>query len=79
MKGRVGIFEVLPLSEYEGWEKHLSDPYKLRNFFRERGHGDLLDDAKRKMGTGLISPDSLFGVLARMEVLLEEDTKKTGL
>ena len=72
-RGRMGIFEVLPLCEYEGWEKYLDEPFKLRNFFRERGHGDLLDDAKRKMASGLISPDSLFGVLARMETLLEED------
>jgi type IV pilus assembly protein PilB len=77
-KGRLGIFEVAPLCEYEGWEKYLDEPFKLRNFFKERGHGDLLDDAKRKMFQGLISPDALLGVLARMEVVLEEDLKQQG-
>lgn len=75
-KGRLGIFEVAPLCEYEGWEKYLDEPFKLRSFFQERGHGDLLDDAKRKMFMGLISPDALLGVLARMEVVLEEELKK---
>lgn len=75
-RGRLGIFEVLPLCEYEGWEKYIDEPFKLRNFFRERGHGDLLDDAKRKMAMGLVSPDALFGVLARMEVVIEEDSKQ---
>jgi type II secretory ATPase GspE/PulE/Tfp pilus assembly ATPase PilB-like protein len=77
-KGRVGIFEIVPLCEYEGWEKYIDQPSKLRFFFKERGYGDIMDDALDKMRARLISPDSLFGVLARIEVMIEHD-KRTSM
>lgn len=68
--GRCGIFEIMPLCFYEGWEDLLSKPHDLRTFFVNRGHRDLMMDAKVKLEKGLISPDSLYGVLSSAEEMI---------
>lgn len=73
-KGRTGIFEIAPLALYEGWDKFIERPLAMRDFFLSLGYHDLLGDAVEKMKQGIISPDSLVGVLARMESVIESDT-----
>jgi type II secretory ATPase GspE/PulE/Tfp pilus assembly ATPase PilB-like protein len=65
--GRIGIFEVLPLSLYDGWEDLIKEPLSLAKWFRDRGHGGLLDDARRKLELGYVSAESLKAVLSREE------------
>lgn len=72
-KGRVGIFEIAPLALYEGWEKFIDRPLALHEFFVSLGRRDLMADAKEKMRLGIISPDSLVGVLARMESVIRSE------
>lgn len=72
-KGRVGIFEIAPLALYEGWDKFIERPLAMRDFFLSLGFHDLMGDAVEKMKQGIISPDSLVGVLARMESVIASD------
>ena len=72
-KGRTGIFEIAPLALYEGWDKFIERPIAMRDFFISLGFHDLMGDATEKMKQGIISPDSLMGVLARMETVIESD------
>lgn len=70
-KGRMGIFEIAPLALYEGWEKMIDRPIALHDFFVSKGRRDLMMDARLKIRKGLISPDALVGVLARMESVIQ--------
>lgn len=72
-KGRMGIFEIAPLALYEGWDKFIERPLAMRDFFMSLGFHDLMGDAAEKMKQGFISPDSLMGVLARMESVIASD------
>jgi type IV pilus assembly protein PilB len=72
-KGRVGIFEIAPLALYEKWDKYIDRPLAMRDFFLSLGLHDLMGDAVEKMKRGIISPDSLMGVLARMEAVIQSD------
>lgn len=45
----------------------------MRDFFLAMGFHDLMGDAFEKMKRGIISPDSLMGVLARMEAVIQGD------
>lgn len=72
-KGRMGIYELMPLCMYDGWEPYLNKPTQLHAFFTSKGHPDLMGDAKRKMEAGLISPEALLGVLARTESIISND------
>lgn len=74
--GRMGIFEILPLALYDGWENLINKPGELRRFFAEKKCKSLADDALAKMKQGYISPDNLFEVFARAELIDEESTKK---
>ncbi|MGB4027821.1 MAG: ATPase, T2SS/T4P/T4SS family [Acetomicrobium sp.] len=74
-KGRIGIFEIAPLALYEGWEKFIDRPIRLHEFFTSLGRRDLMGDAKEKMRLGLVSPDSLIGVLARMESVIKSEAE----
>jgi type IV pilus assembly protein PilB len=67
IRSRLGIYEILPLCKYEGWEEYLGDPNKLRDFMFERGHYDMMYDAMVKMTSGLICPDDLCAVMSRLE------------
>jgi len=77
-KGRIGIFEILPLCEHEGWEEFFDKPLKLRKFFKDLGYDDLMDNAKKRMEERVVSPDSLLGVLARMETVIGENDFSEG-
>jgi len=72
-KGRIGIFEIAPLALYEGWDRFIERPLAMRDFFLSLGFHDLMGDAVEKMRRGIISPDSLVGVLARMEAVIDAD------
>lgn len=72
-KGRIGIFEIAPLALYEGWEKFIERPLAMRDFFLSLGFHDLMGDAVEKIKLGLVSPDALAGVLARMEAVIGSD------
>jgi len=59
------------LALYEGWEKMIDRPIALHDFFVSKGRRDLMMDARLKIQKGLISPDALIGVLARMESVIQ--------
>ncbi len=73
VKGRIGIFEMLPLFKYDGWEDYTRSPQKMQEFFTERGHSDLFMDALEKLKNGMISPDNMHGVMTRTELMIEND------
>lgn len=62
-KGRIGIFEILPLYKHQGWEKMVNNPVELRKFMRGFGYLDLYGDAMRKVRDRLVSPDNLVGII----------------
>lgn len=69
-KGRIGIFEVLPLFKHPGWESLLHDPSKLKyEMVTSFGYLDLYSDAVRKIRDGLISPDSIDGLISPNDVV----------
>ena len=69
-KGRIGIFEVLPLFKHPGWESLLHDPSKLKyEMVTSFGYLDLYSDAVRKIRDGLISPDSIDGLISTNDVV----------
>jgi len=63
-KGRIGIYELLPLFRHPGWEKYVEKPNELRTVMMGCGYTDLYGDAMRKVRDKLVSPDSLAGVIA---------------
>jgi len=69
--GRIGIYELLPLCLMEGWQEHIRNPFKLREMALSAGFPDIMGDARRKVGSGLISPNALMGILARSEVMIQ--------
>ena len=63
-KGRIGIYELLPLFRHPGWEKFVEKPNDLRTLMMGFGYTDLYGDAMRKVRDKLVSPDSIVGVIA---------------
>lgn len=70
-KGRIGIFELLPLFKYPGWERHLQEPTVLRQMMMGYGYADLYMDATRKMHDQQISPNAIAGIIAPVNAGVE--------
>ncbi|WP_303149566.1 GspE/PulE family protein [uncultured Cloacibacillus sp.] len=63
-KGRMGIFEIMPLYKHYGWEKMVEDPVGLRDMMLGSGYRDLYGDAMLKVRNKEVSPDNLVGIIA---------------
>lgn len=70
-KGRIGIFEMLPLFRYPGWEKFVQQPTELRKMMMEAGYVDLYGDAMKKIRDKVISPDAIAGIIAPVNMTSE--------